>query len=268
MTRSIAIVSGKGGSGKTLVATALMLCFDGMLSNTILVDGDIGTGGLSYFLSVNYLSNVGQGLADYLLTNRFRDQAVVKDPLSNPDQLTPDSDLLPSFVKTIKETWGARCITVGNHRRFLRVEEDLYKKGIGNFIEQLCRRYVKDEALILIDCRGGIDEDSVAVCESVSDILVIVETDAAAIQSTLYLLDVLTDKELFHKVKGFVINKAFDDPTIFANTMANLFRVPHLGSVPFDFDTVRRFLHGELPEPASPLVINVGSVQPCEHFLN
>src|SRR5437016_12897223 len=65
----VAVVSGKGGSGKTLVATALMLAFAENKTRTLLIDGDLGTGGLTYYVGFHNISNISGGLTELLLEN-------------------------------------------------------------------------------------------------------------------------------------------------------------------------------------------------------
>ena len=53
MGRSIAIVSGKGGVGKTTVACALALTFAKQNKSVCLIDLDVGLNNIDVLLSVN-----------------------------------------------------------------------------------------------------------------------------------------------------------------------------------------------------------------------
>ena len=60
MGASIAIVSGKGGSGKTFIAAELASLIAARIPVT-LMDADTGTGGLSYYLGLKYVRNITEG---------------------------------------------------------------------------------------------------------------------------------------------------------------------------------------------------------------
>jgi len=66
----LAVVSGKGGSGKTLFVTTLMLELDRNDIKVILVDGDLGTGGASYFLGLDHVRSIQIGLTEILTSFR------------------------------------------------------------------------------------------------------------------------------------------------------------------------------------------------------
>lgn len=64
--KSIAVVSGKGGSGKTMVAVALAQGVALAERSCILIDADFATGGLTYYLTFRNFKNARIGLSDIL----------------------------------------------------------------------------------------------------------------------------------------------------------------------------------------------------------
>lgn len=85
-------------------------------------------------------------------------------------------------------------------------------------------------------------------------VLLVSETDAAAIQASQHLTRVLTKyignrktRRTRGRMVGFVINKAFADPTQVASASTSFFKTRYLGPIPFDFETTRRFIFGEFP---------------------
>jgi septum site-determining protein MinD len=250
--KSIAIVSGKGGSGKTLIASALMLAANQNIVPVTIIDGDVGTGGLSYYLAPNYVGGVGTGLADLVVEMAVR--------ALNPD----DSELLTA-IKSVAGLKYSRCLTIGDHRLLM----DASGSGSDNNLRFAFPKYAptiieyvakNTDDNIIIDCRGGIDADSLSLCEVVDDIIIVVETDATSVQASYHLVSVLRDRKLHRKIKGFIVNKVFDDPTLFSSTTANFFGIRYLGAVPFDLETTKRFIVGRLPTLESPLVTNVHNI--------
>ena len=243
--RSLAVVSGKGGSGKTLVAAALALALAEQRRRVLLIDADLGTGGLSYYLGFKTFVRTRTGVSDFVMRGRSKERIF-------PSKANIDLQQVDKRLEWIS------MLSVGDHRRLLKA-----RKGMdAEMARALLREYRSEFDICVVDCRGGIDEDSIAVCRAVDEILIVAETDAASIQATQHLSDVFTDNELDDKVVGFVINKVMDDPSSLAKTAQALFRADYLASVPFDLDTTRDFIRGDLPRSSSLFYKHVASVIP------
>jgi septum site-determining protein MinD len=264
--KTLAIVSGKGGSGKTLFATTLMLVLDQAGVRTILVDGDTGTGGLSYYLGLRYIRSIQVGLTELLVRRNNPKASRAINAMISADQITErDEEEQPNPSVTIKasvpisrllqpisETKSARLLPVGNHTEILDPSSNVYRKSIGAVIRSIAA--IDDCDLVIFDCRGGIDADSLAVCKDVDGILLVAETDAAAVRASENLVSFLTShltSRRHGKLVGFVINKAFADPTQLASASTSFFKTQYLGSIPFDFGTTRRFIFGQFPVKGS-----------------
>lgn len=226
----IAIVSGKGGSGKTMISAAIAMIFCRFHSSphtdysVLLIDGDLGTGGLTNYLSINETARPGGGLSQILV-----------------EKTSIDIDKLTSKIHGIP---GATLLGVGDLRKFREVGNS---ERISTNLENIIRDAQVKFGTIIVDCRGGIDAESLAVCRVASDILLVTELDPTSFQATRYVSDVLSDCGLRNKLCGFIINKVFSDPSAVAHHGAFDFRCRYLGAIPFDFDSARCFLRGELP---------------------
>src|SRR5436305_4163571 len=74
--RSIAVVSGKGGSGKTMIASVMAEIADAAGEQVILVDADTGTAGLSFYLGLELVANTAVGVSN-LLTEPITSEKVI-----------------------------------------------------------------------------------------------------------------------------------------------------------------------------------------------
>ncbi|NKL10371.1 AAA family ATPase [Rhizobium leguminosarum] len=226
-TKSFAVVSGKGGSGKTLIAAAIAAACADVGLETLLVDADFGTGGLTYYLGFSAFTGARAGLSEFFLGEE-----------ETPSIAKPTSDAVRNHP------WIERVglLPVGSHRLIDKKGTPILSEQIREVISLASPRF----QVIIFDCRGGIDDHSLTVCKSVDDIVLVAETDAASIQATQYLVNILSDAGLKKNVAGFILNKVMDDPSSLANAARSLFNAEHLGSVPFDITTTREFIKGNV----------------------
>ncbi|WP_173061813.1 nucleotide-binding protein [Phytohabitans houttuyneae] len=251
--RSIAILSGKGGSGKTLVAAVAASAFaaaswpNGSVGPVVLVDADAGTSGLSYYLGMKYVHNIGDGLAE-VAADSLDGDSHVRDAWSSLRPLR-DIELVTS---TSQEE--VLFLPMGDNALLMRT---MNPQQLPPIIRDVVASIASRAGRLIVDCRGGIDDESLAVCEAVDDIVLVVEPDTTSVQATKHLSDVLSEKKLAHKLRGFIVNKAMENPTIVGRNGSGLFRTRYLSAVPFDLDANRAFLVGELPMATSLFVTHV-----------
>jgi flagellar biosynthesis protein FlhG len=234
----LAIVSGKGGSGKPRLATAMGIELAESGHSVVLVDADLGTGGLTYYLGFSAFSGARTGVADIVMQESQSPDV----PLSYPnDDARRNLD--------IRHAGSLALLPVGDHRRALRLKG----KSTGNMMNlQFTFEGLREHYdVVIVDCRGGADSQSLAVCELVDEILIVVETDAASIKASQHLTDTLSDRDLSSKVAGFILNKVMDDPRALANAGRSFFSTQFLAAVPFELETTRDFIRGFLPRPGS-----------------
>lgn len=225
--RSIAIVSGKGGSGKTISVAMMARVLDEAGIPVVLVDGDAATAGLTLYLGPKYLDEKKKGISQL-----------------SPQDLQ-SSDHILDLLQPIRYFKTARFVGMGEHRTI--------RRGHGSFdgvlvsvIDALKKELV--DSWILVDCRGGIDEDSLAICHAVDEIIVVAEQDPTSFQATDNVAEVLREDGLDRKMKGFFFNKVFEDPERDSISGANTFGIDYLYSVPFDANAAYSFYRALIPK--------------------
>lgn len=230
--KTIAVVSGKGGSGKTMLTATIAKILDESGSSVLLIDADFGTAGLTYYLALNEVTNISVGL-----TNLF--STLEKTALHYEKVIEP----LKSYNHT-------DFIGVGDHRRYKENgESDFFYDYFEQFITKI--KEEKEYDYIIVDCRGGIDDESLTVCKSSDEIIIVAETDTTSFQATQYLVDTLYDNGVSDKLTGFFVNKVFDDPSILIRNGVVSFKTRCLSSIPFDLDAIKSFIVGEVPKITS-----------------
>jgi septum site-determining protein MinD len=242
----VALVSGKGGSGKTMLAAAITQVLSVREPRVLLADFDLGTGGLSYYLGLKSVSRIRPGLTEFIL----------EDMRNEPD--APRRDLISmshvsGLIKKLQGRFGinADFLPIGDHRRLLRQPLPA-ERVIENLTRAISALRNLTYTKVVIDCRGGVDVETLAICQAVDEIILVVEPDTTSFQASQHLVDALSDARLADKLIGFVINKVFEDPTVIARQGSATFATAYLGAIPFDIETSRSFLIGELPSSSSP----------------
>jgi septum site-determining protein MinD len=238
-TRTVAVVSGKGGTGKTMIVAAMAHVLAAAGYSVLIVDADTGTAGMTYYLGLTLVANTRVGLSNVLPAR--------KEPRSK----APLIEELTKCIQPLKSIDSIRFLGIGDHRRLEKeVSEKTLPEGLARVILTLQQSNMAE--WIIIDCRGGIDRESLAVCAQVDDVILITESDTTSFQATKHVVDVLSDNELAHKARGFIVNKVFDDPRVIVSQGTGVFGTQFLSAIPFDLAATRSFLIGNVPSITSP----------------
>lgn len=202
---------------------------------------------MTFYLGLKLVENTGFGIAD--IVNRLHRSSGVetnktRTKRGDPADVQEMDRLLNRAIQPIKGFSKASFLPMGEPRRLYGAVEE---SEITKTLKLLLRNLLEKHQWIIVDCRGGIDQDSLEICKAVDDILLVVETDTTSFQATQYLVDVLSNHDLLHKLRGFFINKVFDNPNYIARTGTSVFRTQYLSSIPFDLEATRNFLVGDVP---------------------
>jgi septum site-determining protein MinD len=251
--RALAVVSGKGGSGKTMIAAAIAVIATAPaawseIDEVVLVDADFGTAGLSYYLGQRYVRNIRSGMTDLVFNDKRKKQLDLEQMLQKVAELSPARPCL--------------FLPIGDFRRLLSPRESDYIKeivsaDIVSTLNRVIKELRKPNRLVIVDCRGGVDDELIAVCQAVDEIVLVAEADTTSFQATRHVSDALVDRHLSHKITGFVLNKVLEDPSVLQRTISSTFGTRYLAAVPFDLEASRAFLVGRLPTPQSVFLTHV-----------
>lgn len=225
MTERIALISGKGGSGKTAVALALGYLAADLDVRTLLVDADLGTHGMTYFFVDQLLAPIRQlSLAGPEMDGQ--DLVHVNDML----------DFLPSVPSIASRT--------------VPEAEDSLRRRVASVIARLEPQY----DLVLIDCQAGVTATTTTVLRLSTLGLVVTEADPISIWAVNDLIDELRDS-IPGAVRGLV-NKAMKEEQGYFEALVDITqRIRYVGQLPFDLDVRRAFFRRDVP-------IDVGQPSP------
>ena len=219
----LAVASGKGGVGKTLLASCLGSIINEQsqnISKVMVVDVDIGVKGLTFLYgSAKFWNNYPGGMIDILMG-----VMEAKDLLDNVSSFN-GLVVIPAAVRfDSKICWD----------EIFSDQEDLARR-IGQFIDYAIGC---EFTHIIFDTGAGLDQITVALSDHVDKILVIVEPDEISLTAAIDLRAELLDH---NNSLQFVPNK---EPDTFPQKLYQPLEkeIVFLPSIPFDPALHRRFV--------------------------
>lgn len=208
MAKSIAVISGKGGSGKTTLSLSMASLFSQCDLKVLLIDCDFATNGATYFYE-NKLDNKIICLSE-VLNNEITEYNFIK----------VNENL--SFMPSIKQIDG------NNYSDSIRINLNTAKEKFKKFYQESSKNF----DIILFDCQAGYT-DLLKIILVYADInLAVMEADAisSAAMRSLYLKIAYLIKErkiyqVFNKIteEEYQIYSKISGGTVFTNIEAVIF---------------------------------------------
>lgn len=225
MSKVLALLSGKGGSGKTTLALSIASMLSECSVKVLLIDSDLSTNGATYFYEGKLENRLKESGSFY---NIFVNNENIIDDFIN---INSNLDFLPSIAK----------ITKNNTKSYQYGELDF--RRMGNFDEQLRSYY----DVIIYDCQSGYTDILRLILPYIDVNLVVMEADAissAAIRS-LYLKigDILDSKKIYQ-----VFNKATDEEYDIYSKVSGGTVFTNIETIRFDWKIRRAFAIGQIPD--------------------
>ncbi len=175
----VAVMAGKGGSGKTITATnlALALSFQRGEDTVVVVDADIQFGDVALLLQLDPVGTLG-------------------DAVARLDELT-DARLDGMLLR---HESGVRVLPAP---LLPTSEDDLPAKGIVEVIERLKGMY----EFVVVDTPPIFDDHLITVLESADEVLVVVDMDLPSVKNAKIALDTLRASEYPMDRVRLVVNR-------------------------------------------------------------
>lgn len=212
----ISVVSGKGGTGKSLFTAVLGSCLAKENCKVLLVDMDIYVRGLTILLS-SYMDsdNTRNSISDYMNEdNRNRDFAVYR---------FQECEFIPA-VKEISEP-----LAFTNETNFFIDFQDNFFDDLRSFAEN------KMYDIVLLDCRSGLDLSIIACVKNSDFIFSVSEDDDICLNANLNLVNYFRHDEHVNNIYT-IINKGrrINSPKDIENKIESTFDFSCIGVIPFD----------------------------------
>ncbi len=220
MEKIIAVVSGKGGVGKTTFVSNVGTALTEMMKDVVVVDTDLTT------------SNLGLQLGFYQFPLGLQDALEGNIGIANAIYTHPSG--LKVIPASISLTYLNKVPTPYRLKTILR---DL-------------------RGLVIIDSPPGLRDDALFVLRAADDIIVITNPEIPAVTDALKVIKI--SREMGKEPLGIVINRVKHNYELRQDEIESMCDCPVIGKIPED-DTVKKSLFEKTPlvsyRPYSPAAI-------------
>jgi septum site-determining protein MinD len=203
MGRVIAIISGKGGVGKTVTSINLAASLNKINKNVILVDGN--------FTTPNVALSLGSPVVPITLNHVLAGRRKIHEAIY---QHHSGTKIVPSSIslKSLKNT---------NLENFPKALKDLKKLA----------------EIVIIDSAAGLGKEALASLENADDIIIVTNPEMPAVTDALKTIKLA--EQLKKNVAGVILTRTRNDnKEMQIKNIMNLLEKPIIGIVPED-DYVR-----------------------------
>ncbi|AEH07332.1 cell division ATPase MinD [Methanothermococcus okinawensis] len=210
MAITIAIASGKGGTGKTTISANLSVALSKFGKDVIVLDADIAMANLELVMG---LDGKPITLNDVLAGSVSVEQAIYEGPAGV--KVIPAGVSLDSFKKAKPE-------------KLLEVLTKLHELG----------------EIIIIDCPAGIGKEALTAISTAEHLILVVNPEISSISDALKVVAI--SRRFETNILGTIINRTTaEDSELSAKAIETILEVPILGIIPEDPNIRRCAAFGE-----------------------
>jgi MinD-like ATPase involved in chromosome partitioning or flagellar assembly len=242
--RSVSVASGKGGTGKSIITASIGALLAKCGFKTLLVDTDVFTAGLSFYLLGQNPRRVSVGLQDVFIKGAsYKDLNPV---LISNEYTSGRLFLLPAVSRTKVESSELRIMPSFNMERLYQTLHDIKNMAL----EDLGFDF------ILFDTRGGTDLTSITTCVAAGAFIIVTEADKTSWDLGEILIDSIsnTSTELQKDCLplGYILNKNVLPSEAIEAFLRRRWGLAHLTTLPLDEEAIRAFQTDEIPVISAP----------------
>ncbi len=199
MAKVYAIISGKGGVGKTTSAINLGTCLNELGEDVIIVDGNLTTPNVGIHL--------GAPIVPITLNHVLNNQAKLEDAIYEHESGTK---IMPASL-SLKET----------------------KKINPKKLAEISKKLKKITNHVLIDCAAGLGEEAKSAIRAADEIIIIANPEISSITDALKTIKL--SEEMHTPVKGLIITRYKGKKTdMSVPNIKDMLEVPLIGIIPED----------------------------------
>lgn len=199
MAKVYAIISGKGGVGKTTSAINLGTSLNQLGEDVIIVDGNLTTPNIGIHL--------GAPIVPITLNHVLSNQAKLEDAIYEHESGTK---IMPASL-SLKET----------------------KKIDPKKLSEISKKLKKITNYVIIDCAAGLGEEAKSVIKAADEIIIIANPEIASVTDALKTIKL--SEEMNKSIKGLIITRYKGKKTDMSiPSIRDMLEIPLIGIIPED----------------------------------
>ncbi|ABR55358.1 cell division ATPase MinD [Methanococcus vannielii SB] len=204
MAITIAVASGKGGTGKTTTCANLAVALSQFGKEVTVIDADISMANLELVMGIE-----GR-------------------PITLNDVLAGTHDIKSAIYEGPA---GVKVVPAG-------VSLDSFKKARPERLLEVLSKLEEECEILLIDCPAGIGKEALTAISAAEQLIIVVNPEISSISDALKVVSIANRVET--NVLGAIVNRVTEDSSeLSARSIETILEVPIIGIVPED-PNVRR----------------------------
>lgn len=211
-TEVICIASGKGGTGKTLIAASLCFALRKIGHRVLAIDADIGTDGLSLFLlgkdgTNQILSMQPENTLVGVLKSSMFESGIKWDPVTINRASKSDHGVTYDAIISSRSAYGD--LVDDESLDGISLSTDEYNHGLRSLLNEVCTSGRYD--YVVIDTRGGFGYQTASACALADGFVLVTEADFTSFYQDVNIVGRVNEvaKLLGERpqLRGIIVNK-------------------------------------------------------------
>ena len=208
MTKYIALISGKGGVGKTIISINLALALQNFGRDAVVADLSLSTPDLGLYLGIPFLPAT--------LNHLIRGDNDINDVVYRH----------PSGLKLIPASISSETYEPEKIKQAIKKLDNLYE-------------------IVLLDLPVGLDKDTLSLMKIADEVFIVTVPELPSVTDALRAIKVAEDNEL--TVAGVILNKVKGDSyEITRSNVQMMLGYPIIEQIPYD-ENIRKSVHNKFP---------------------
>ncbi|MCP3927355.1 MAG: ParA family protein [Desulfobacterales bacterium] len=231
--KTISIISGKGGTGKSSISVSISSLLAHCGFKTLIIDLDLFTHGLTFYSLGSSLDKISGSLSDIFMEEKNEDIIV---PVIIPSEFTSGNLFILPSISNVKQSVAKSAFD----NKYINLTD--FRRTVDTILKNIS----PDEfEYVFIDTRGGTDYTSIGSALSSDYFIVVTEADKPSWKMGDFLINSIVEAEKNEKIHskrmGFIINKNVLPSEDIEQYLRKKWGMPHVGTIPFDKSAIKYF---------------------------
>ena len=242
--KTISILSGKGGTGKSSISISIASLLAHCGLRTLIIDLDLFTHGLTFYSLGSSLDKISGSMSDIFMEEK--NSSVV--PVIVPSEFTSGNLYIIPSISNMEQSVEMSVFD----KRYTNLTD--FRVMVDAIVKKIEASGEFD--FVFIDTRGGTDYTSIGSALSSDYFIVVTEADKPSWKMGDFLINSIVEAEkrenIHSKRLGFIINKNLLPSADIEQYLRKKWGMPHVGTIPFDKTAIKFFQENRMTVEEDP----------------